>query len=451
VLSSSHALAGEQQPPKRPSIKGNRWQEDWSVLSDPSLRTQPFDGLKYIPLSSSDPDSYVSFGATLRDRLESNSAAPFGIGGQRDTYLLQRAQIHVDLHPFEDLQIFTQIEDDRAFGKRDIGPADEDQLDLRLAFVAFNHDFDAGTFRARVGRQDFAFDLQRFVSSRDGPNVRQSFDAVWLDWDTGPWQFMGYVSQPVQYSTDEPFDDTSDDSLRFSTLRVERRLAGNNELSAYYSLYQRDNGRYLDGNGDEDRHNLDIRYAGTNNHLDWDLEAMGQFGTVGSKDIGAWALGARVGYTFDDMAMSPRVGLQFDMASGDHEAGDHIIGSFNPLFPNGSYFSQASYTGYSNLVHLKPSITIKPVEGLSLMGAVGLQWRETTADAVYTHPFQAVPGTAGKGGSWTGAYAQFRADYAFTPNLTGAVEAVRYWVGDTIQQAGGHDVSYFGSQLTFAW
>jgi len=32
--------------PARPTIGMNRWQEDWSVLADPSLRTEPFDHLK---------------------------------------------------------------------------------------------------------------------------------------------------------------------------------------------------------------------------------------------------------------------------------------------------------------------------------------------------------------------------------------------------------------------
>src|SRR5882757_1373473 len=37
--------------PPRPAIKTNRWQEDWSVLADPALRTGPLDGFKYIPIS----------------------------------------------------------------------------------------------------------------------------------------------------------------------------------------------------------------------------------------------------------------------------------------------------------------------------------------------------------------------------------------------------------------
>src|ERR1700754_3469470 len=64
----------------RPKIGLNRWQEDWSVLSDPALRTEPLDGLKYIPLSSGDPHSHASLGLNLRERVESTPIAPFGIG-----------------------------------------------------------------------------------------------------------------------------------------------------------------------------------------------------------------------------------------------------------------------------------------------------------------------------------------------------------------------------------
>ena len=39
LASSGHA----DELATRPAIKTNRWQEDWSVLSDPALRTQPLD------------------------------------------------------------------------------------------------------------------------------------------------------------------------------------------------------------------------------------------------------------------------------------------------------------------------------------------------------------------------------------------------------------------------
>ena len=452
AANESTAAAPEHNAVARPALSSNRWQEDWSALADPAQRTQWGDALKYIALSADDPKSYLSLGANLRERVEVLDAPNFGVRGTRNnTYLLQRLQLHADFRFDEYWQGFVQVEDARTVNKRIIGGADRNPWDLRLAFLAYVRQFDAGTFKARVGRQDFAFDLQRFVSLRDGPNVRQSFDAIWADWETGRWRFIGFISQPVQYRDEHPFDDTSNRHFRFSTLRVERQVLGNNELSAYYSRYSVDNARYLDAAGKERRDVYDMRFAGKLAGLDWDIEGMAQRGHVGSKAIDAWGSGARVGFTWADVALHPRLGLQLDAASGDRHRGDNTLGTFNPLFPNGYYFTLASYTGYTNLLHVKPSITIKPVAGLTLTGAVGFQWRQTTSDAIYVQPNIPLPGTAGQGSRWTGVYGQLRADYAFNANLAGAVEAVHYDIGRAIRMAGGRDGDYLGVELKFMW
>lgn len=449
-LLSSGVQADEQ--PTRPAIKANRWQEDWSVLKDPALRTNPLDSLKYISLSSDNPDTYLSLGATLRERFEMNDASGFGARDvARDAYLTQRFQVHADLHFNENWRLFTQLEDARVFDKTTVGGADQNRVDLRLAFLEYIKKLDAGTFKSRVGRQDFAFDLQRFISSRDGPNVRQSFDALWADWETSNWRFIGIASHPVQYLDDHNFDDKSNSDLRFNMLRVERLIDDKNELSAYYGQYERDDAHYLDADGHETRHIFDARLGGSAMGYDWDVEGMLQRGSVGGKDIRAWAGGSRLGYTFDAITWTPRIGLQMDIASGDRTSGDGTVGTFNPLFPNGYYFSLAGYTGYSNLIHIKPSITVKPIAKLSVQTAVGLLWRETTDDAVYTQPNIAVANTAGQGNRWTGAYGQIRTDYAFTSNLTGAIEAVHYDIGQTLRDAGGHDSNYLGVELKMSW
>jgi hypothetical protein len=449
------AFAGDDLPSsqKRPAMEADRAKEDWSPFAEPKLRTQPLDRLKYIPLFSSNPDSYISLGLNLREIFEVSDAPAFGTvpANPKDSYWLQRAQFHIDFHLNDNWQVFTQFEDLRALDKTAVGPNDANQLDLRLAFIGYTQETDAGTFSARAGRQDFAFDLERFISVRDGPNVRQSFDAVWAGWETDAWRFYGLISQPVDYRDYEAFDDRSNSGVLFSGARVERQLSPTIEASAYYALYQRKAANFLTASGDEDRHILDIRSTGKYADFDWDVEAMGQVGKVGSADIVAWAVGARAGYTFQDVNWSPRIGLQLDMASGDRDAGDGTLGTFNPLFPNGFYFSLGGHTGYTNLIHLKPSITVQPTENLTLMAGVGLLWRQTTDDAVYNLPSIPVTETAGKGAPWTGAYAQLRADYKFNPNLTGSVEAVHYEVGSTLRDAGGHDSNYFRAELKVAW
>lgn len=57
--------------PERPTIFPNRrGEEDWSVLADPQVGREPFDELKYIPLSRRHPKIYLSFGFNVRERLE---------------------------------------------------------------------------------------------------------------------------------------------------------------------------------------------------------------------------------------------------------------------------------------------------------------------------------------------------------------------------------------------
>jgi len=237
-----------------------------------------------------------------------------------------------------------------------IAPPDQDYLGLEQAFVTVTEPVGDGTARVRLGRQQMNFDFQRFVSDRDGPNVRQSFDAAWGDYQNGPWKFITFYSQPVQIPDmgENLFGDTSSGNFTFSVVRAQRDLFGWATLSAYYAYYALDNAKYLSVKGDERRDSIDVRFAAKTNGFDGDLEVMTQSGNIGSDTIRAWAVGSLSGYTFSDIGWTPRLGIQFDAASGDSNPHDNVLQTFNPLFPNGYYFTLAGYTGYTNLIHLKP-------------------------------------------------------------------------------------------------
>lgn len=451
AVSAAHA---QETPavPARPAIQFNRWQEDWSVLADPGVPREPLDGLKYVSLSPDDPKVYLSLGAGVRERFESNDAQAFGTGPNRsDSYLISRAEVSADLRLGAAVQVFAQLQSDQAVDKTRLAPVDRDRLDIEQAFVVVTEPLGGGQLRIRLGRQQLAFDLQRFVSVRDGPNVRQSYDAAWADYEAGPWRITGFYSQPVQNRDERAFDDYSSGHLTYGGLRVERQVAVLGAVSVYLSRFTQDNVAFPSARGDERRDILDIHLAGAAHGYDWDVEAMSQRGRIGAQDIRAWAFGSLGGYTLQGAPWTPRLGLQVDGASGDRNPHDGRLETFNPLFPNGYYVTLAGYTGYVNFIHVKPSLTLHPTKALRLMLAGAAQWRETTGDAVFTQPDIPVANTAGEPGRYTGSYGQVRVDWAATPHVSLALEAVHFAVGGALQRAGGHDANYLGLEAKYGW
>jgi hypothetical protein len=444
--------SAQTSTPQRPAIMFNRWQEDWSVLADPRVPREPFDEFKYIPLSDTDRYTYLSFGADTRDRFESNNAANFGTGPNRSqNYVISRNEFDADLRIANQLQAFVQFQADYAPWKTMLTPVDVNRLDLEQAFVVLTESVGGGTLKLRAGRQQFAFDLQRFVSVRDGPNVRQSYDAGWADYENGPWRFITLYSLPVQVRDVTIFDDYSSVTKQtFGMARTEYKFSESLFIAGYYANFTQANAQFANASGDERRDIFDVHLNGSANHFDFDFEVMNQTGRIGIEPIEAWAVGSLAGYTFANANWSPRVGIQLDAASGDGNT-KQTFGTFNPLFPNGYYFTLAGYTGYANLIHVKPSLTLAPTSSLKIAFAAAGLWRQTTADAVYTQPDIAVPKTAGRPGAYTGSYGQLRLDWTIDRATSFAIEAVHFKVGEAIRNAGGHDSNYLGVEIKRGW
>jgi hypothetical protein len=255
----------------------------------------------------------------------------------------------------------------------------------------------------------------------------------------------------VQYQNKSDFDDYSNRHLTFSGMRAQHRLTATSELSVSVSDFRQDNVHFLAASGNEERQSLDVHYNGHAQGLDWDIEGMKQGGSIGTKDVNAWAFGSLTGFTFASAGWSPRMGIQLDMASGDRNpAGDHV-GTFNPLFPNGYYVTLSGYTGYTNFIHLKPSLTLTPMQDVKLVTAVGMLWRQTTHDAIYVQPDIPVPGTAGMPGKRSSTYGQVQLNWNATRSLAFAMEVDRYIVASALRQAGGHDSDYLGAEIRWGW
>jgi hypothetical protein len=218
-----------------------------------------------------------------------------------------------------------------------------------------------------------------------------------------------------------------------------------------FSDFRQDDVHFLAASGNEERQSVDVHYNGKAQFFDWDVEGMKQGGSIGSKDVNAWALGSLSGFTLTNVGWSPRLGVQLDAASGSHNLNGGTIGTFNPLFPNGYYVTLSGYTGFTNFIHFKPSLTITPWDKVKVITSFGMLWRQTTQDAIYVQPDIPVPGTAGEPGRRSTNYGQFQVNWNATRSLAFSLEADRYFVAPALRLAGGHDSDYLGIQMSWGW
>jgi hypothetical protein len=367
----------------RPSFQTLRYNEDWSILRGPPRHADWLDPVKFLPFDGT--SAYVSFGGEARLKYEYYDEPAFN---QRpaddDGFLLQRYLLHGDLHLGPHLRVFGQLqsslEDFRSGGPR---PTDRDDVDLHQAFLDISTSWDDGDgLTLRAGRQELAYGSQRLISVRDSPNNRLAFDAVRLLTKMGEWRGDLWVGRPVEIDTGR-FDDQRIDETTFWGAYFTGPLHCIPGLNAdfYYLGLSRKDARFSRGTADEHRHSLGARLFGKQKALDWNFEFVGQFGSFGDKDILAWTAASETGWTFSETPGKPRVFLRADVASGDH--GGSRLGTFNPLFPRGAYFNEASLIGPQNLMDLQPGVEMALTKSTKLTASCDFVWRQSLDDGVY--------------------------------------------------------------------
>jgi Alginate export len=119
--------------------------------------------------------------------------------------------------------------------------------------------------------------------------------------------------------------------------------------------------------------------------LDYNWEANYQWGNFGSDPIRAWSVSTETGYTFDRIRFHPRPLLRADVYSGDGNPANQTLGTFNPLFPRGAYFSPKTspVLGPQNLIDLHPVLQFQLKSNVTGVFAWNWYWRESTHDGIY--------------------------------------------------------------------
>ena len=438
-----------------PPIVSFRFDEDYSGYQDPAKRAGPFAAFKYIPVGSG--GASVSLGGEVRERFEFYSPPYLGAPGRAgggNSYLLQRALLHADLHLTESLRAFVQVADLFAFGqnRNSLGAVQDDRGELTQAFADYTAMAGSGDrVTVRGGRQEMAFGSGRLVSEREGPNLRLAFDGVRafvVTPDGG--RLDAFVVRPVQ-PLRGTFNDRANPREAFWGAYGTSPVLAVPGLSvdAYYLGRDRSRAVYAEGSSSEQRNTAGVRVFGARGGWDWDTEAAYQFGTFGSAGIQAWTVSSDTGYTAAALAWQPRLGLKLDIASGGGSARQRVLGTFDALYPKVPYLAEAGLVAPANLVDAFPSIRVTPAKGVTLEAGLDVLWRHRTADTVYRPGLSPLPGLAGQGNAYTGNQMQVSAHWMASNNVALNTWFVHFTPGTSLARANGHATDFAASSVSF--
>jgi hypothetical protein len=440
-----------QQPPR---LTPTRYDEDYSYLRDPALRTGAWwERAKYLSLTESG-EIYVTLGGEARLRYEWIKANNWGEGPAADDgYLWYRTLPHADLHLGPYLRVFGQLVAAFAEDKEpSVTPVDETGVDLLQAFVDLILPVaPAASVTIRGGRQMLLYGSERLIGTRYGPNVPRSFDGFKGLVRTGEWNVDAFYVRPVAVKL-KSFDDETSNRRSLWALYATRTLPLGDRAGAdaYYIGYQSKDAVFNQGAGDELRHTLGARVFGGTSAWDWNLEGFYQFGDFADGRISAWSVSSDIGFTLANTPLRPRLGLKANVISGDDDPNDRDLQTFNALFPKGKYFGELSLLGPYNLINLHPSIDVNLGAGWSLSVAWVLYWRESTGDGIYDVAGNLIRGDQGSKARFIGTQAEVVLEYEYSRNLGFLVSYSQFRPGRYIEDTGlSKTVHFVGTEIQF--
>ena len=303
-------------------------------------------------------DTLLKMGGELRIRSETtiNQGAITGAAADDDSMVLLRARPYMEATPTDQIRVFLQPQFSRTFAQEESTIANGtnlDDFDLHQGYIDFLG-IGEGPVSIRLGRQELAYGTERLMGTFGWSNVGRSHDAakITLGWEKF-WvdSFFSWVQRAGgnQYYGGGyghwDVTETIDDEPFFIVFNDNDGAPAAGRLTVYTI------GNRLTG------------MVGTS--LDFNLEGALQFGKSGGNDIFAYAGHGSGGFTFDT-PIKPRVGLEYNIASGDSNPTGGTVKTFNNLIPtNHDKYGYMDFVGWRNIHNPRFSFSLKPAKDLT--------------------------------------------------------------------------------------
>ncbi len=454
LLFASVCFAQPALPPeKRPAYSLDRSDEDWGLLRDLALRTDPWDRLKYLPLGRD--GWYLTLGGESRSFYERYGNYNWGAGAQDGNgYLLQRFMGSADFHFGDRARVFFEVRSGLVDG-RNGGPRpsqDKDSIDVSQAFAAVTliRGKDKPTLEVKLGRQELNYGEGSLLAVRE-LNVRRTFDGAKVTIRRYSWQVDLLAFRPQLIRTGA-FDDGIDSSQAlwgaWATRPIQRRAFWR-RLDLYYLGLDRKQARFEQGSAREQRHAAGVLLHGQSGAFSMFTEADVQFGRFGAGNIRAWKYAQNLSWSFRMRPLRPVVSLLGAIASGDGSPGSPNLQTFNPLFPKGLYYGYIDSTGSPNVIVLHPELSLTISPAVSVMMTHFSYWRTSRADGIYSQPGFLLRLGSPTQSRYVGSLQDLAITWHLDRRTTVQAIAAYYEAGAFLRQTSGRNLSYLSLKMSY--
>ncbi len=330
-----------------------------------------------------------------------------------NSYLLLREKVHLGYAPVSWLAIYFEGRDSSTTGDDRNPNPEADQLDLHQAFVRIG-DTKVFPLTARIGRQELVYGDERLIGNGDWGNIPRAFDAAKLRFENTHFGVDGFVARVV--IPDNHNFNVANDYDWFSGIYASTTKLIPKQETQLYLLSRNSSAKAASAQAGSliglpsarDIYTFGLRVkslAGLLNGWDYGAELAGQLGSinlpvpgVGNRRLEHEALAASAGggYTWADAFGAPRVGLEYNFASGDRDPTDGKNETFENLFPtNHRLYGYMDFVGWRNIHNPRLSASIKPAKPINLTLDYHLFWLADGHDFFYPE----AGGGRGAGGS----------------------------------------------------
>ncbi|MBM4048274.1 MAG: hypothetical protein FJ279_24485, partial [Planctomycetes bacterium] len=385
--------AGEkpaEKPKPGPKYLNLRFDEDYSYLDEPEKAEKDFfDPIKNIRFGK---DWRLSLGGEMRYRFEDRRDFDFNRKRvDHDSFNLTRVRMHADLKFRQFARLFVEGRDSRMGDeKRLTKRGSEDTFDIQNLFLDLKALGGNVPLTLRLGRQELSYGDERLIGSLDWGNVRRTFDGVKAIYDTKPVRVDIFWVRPVGTPRKDLND--ADYSRSFRGAYATLKTIPNHALDVYAVQFKEETTSVTGGDGrrgDFEIETYGSRFVGTRKAFnfgafDYGVEAAMQRGNWSHDDVDTWAIHTRGGYTFQKIPWTPRLGVEYNHASGDHNPRDDKFQTFHNLFPtNHDKYGYMDFVGWRNIDNWRFSLSAQPTPKLFLSLDYHLFHLDEERDALY--------------------------------------------------------------------